>query len=163
MVDALAALTTPAADGPINLEGLNSFFPFPAPFLRNAILSVNSSSPSPWFSQAKPLERNMSAITVRMRVLAKKTSMHTSKLSTFGASTSIRAKLQKLVSPLPRMTANFLTWSTCLHRNYIIPSLSTASAAPASTADTTVFLCSIAARMSCSSEEAENQNKLQRE
>ncbi len=42
-VDALAALATPATDGLVNLEGLNSFFP--APFLRNAILSVDSSSP----------------------------------------------------------------------------------------------------------------------
>ncbi len=42
MVDALAALATPAADGLINLEGLNSFFP--VPFLCNAILATDSSS-----------------------------------------------------------------------------------------------------------------------
>ncbi len=42
-VDALAALVTPATDGLINLEGLGSFFP--APFLRNAILLADSSSP----------------------------------------------------------------------------------------------------------------------
>ncbi len=42
-VNVLAALATPAADGLVNLKGLNSFFP--APFLCNAILSADSSSP----------------------------------------------------------------------------------------------------------------------
>ena len=52
-------------------------------------------------------------------------------------------------------------WSAHLHRNYILPSLSTASAAPASVADNSDILCSIMAGMSCSYKEAENQNKLQ--
>ena len=42
-VNALAALTTPVADGLAKLEGLNSFFS--APFLRNAILLADSSFP----------------------------------------------------------------------------------------------------------------------
>ncbi len=53
-------------------------------------------------------------------------------------------------------------WSTRLHREHILPSLSAAAAVPASTEDTADLLCLIAAGMSCSTKEAENQNKIQR-
>ena len=53
-------------------------------------------------------------------------------------------------------------WSKRLHHEHILPSLSAAAAVPASAEDTANLLRSIAAGMSRSSEEAENQNKIQR-
>jgi hypothetical protein len=53
-------------------------------------------------------------------------------------------------------------WSACLHRNNILPSVMTTGTLPASLEDTAAILRSLAAGISCTSKEAENQNKLQR-
>jgi hypothetical protein len=51
-------------------------------------------------------------------------------------------------------------WSARLHRENILPSVATAGTLPASSKDTAAILRSLAAGISCTSEEAENQNKL---
>jgi hypothetical protein len=54
-------------------------------------------------------------------------------------------------------------WSARLHRENILPSIVAAGTPPVSSEDTAAILRSLAAGISCTSEEAENQNKLQRE
>ncbi len=54
-------------------------------------------------------------------------------------------------------------WSARLHRENILPGIATAGTLPASSEDTATILQSLAAGISRTSEEAENQNKLQRE
>jgi hypothetical protein len=54
-------------------------------------------------------------------------------------------------------------WSARLPRKNILPSIATAGTLPASSEDTAAILQSLAAGISCTSKEAENQNKLQRE
>ena len=158
-VNALAALATPAADGLVNLEGLNSFFP--APFLRNAILLVDLSSPLTLvlMGQAAREEHvhnhsedkgfNKEDINAHLKIFY---------LWCLGVHQGQVAETRFSIAP---DDGEISEWSACLHRDYILPSLSTASATPASMADTFDIHCSIAAGISCSYKEAENQNKLQ--
>jgi hypothetical protein len=54
-------------------------------------------------------------------------------------------------------------WSARLHRENILPGVTTAGTFPTSSEDTAAILRSLAAGISRTSEEAENQNKIQRE
>ncbi len=53
-------------------------------------------------------------------------------------------------------------WCACLHRAHIMPSIEAAASLPASTTDTANILWSLAAGISCTSKEAEHQNKIHR-
>jgi hypothetical protein len=158
-VDALAALATPATDRLVNLEGLNCFFP--APFLRNAILLADSSSPLALVladqaaqeehvhnhSEDKGFDRdNIDA------------HLETFYLWCLGVH---QGQVEETCFSIAPDDGDISEWSARCHHNYIHLSLSTASAAPASAVDTTNILLSIAAGMSRSYEEAENQNKFQ--
>jgi hypothetical protein len=63
---------------------------------------------------------------------------------------------------LPLDNGELADWSARIHRENILPSVAMAGSLPASSEDTAAILRSLAAGISRTSEEAENQNKLQR-
>jgi hypothetical protein len=157
--EALAVLPIPRPRGVVNLKGINCFIP--APFLRNTILSADSFASLALVIAGRVARDNH----VRDHNEDKGFSeanidahMDHFYLWCLGVQQGQVPKTRFAVTP---DDDKLLGWSTRLHHEHILPSLSAAAAVPASTEDTTDLLRLIVAGMSCSKEEAENQNKIQ--
>jgi hypothetical protein len=159
--EALAALPIPRPCGVVNLEGISCFIP--APFLRNAILSADSFAPLALVLAGRAAQddhvrdHNEDKGFSEANIDAHMDHFY---LWCLGVHQKQVSETRFTVAPDDDELSE---WSTRLHCEHILPSLSAAAAVPASTEDTANLLCSIAAGMSCSTEEAENQNKIQRE
>jgi hypothetical protein len=160
--EALAALPIPRPHGVVNLEGINCFIP--APFLRNAILladlfallalalmgraardnHVCDHNEDEGFSEAN-IDAHMDHFYLSWCL-----GVH-------------QGQVPKTRFAVALDDDELSGWSTRLHREHIFLSFFAAAAVPASMEDTVNLLCSIGAGMSCSTKEAENQNKIQRQ
>ena len=159
--EALAALPIPHTRGVVNLEGINCFNP--APFLRNAILSADSFAPLALVLAGRATrddhvrDHNENEGFGEADIDAHMDHFY---LWCLGVHQGQVPETRFAVAP---DDVELSEWSTRLHREHILPSLSAAAAVPSSTEDTADLLRSIAAGMSRSTEEAENQNKIHRE
>jgi hypothetical protein len=140
-------------NGANNLNALACFIP--APFLRNAVLAADSPS---------PLELVIAARSARDAHV----NAHEGEKGFDKGDVDAHVDLfflwclgvhQGQVAE----TLELADWSARLHRENTLPGVATACTFPASSEDTAAILQSIAAGISCTSEEAENQNKIQRE
>ena len=149
----------PADGGGTNLKALSCFIP--TPFLSNAVLAADSSS---------PLELIIAARSVRdTHVL-----MHEGEEEFDEGNVDAHIELFSLWCLgvhqgkvgvtrflLATHDGEIADWSTRLHRENILPGIARAGTLPASLEDTTAILRSLTAGISRTSEEAKNQNKLQ--
>jgi hypothetical protein len=161
--DNLAALPTPPADsgGLVNLEALLCFIL--APFLRNATLTSDSLSPLALIVAARAAQKeHVRAHAGEEDFDDGNVTAHIDLFSLWciGVHQGQVAETKFSIAPDDGKLAD---WSARLHRENILPSIATASAHPPSSTDTADILRSLAAGISRTSEEAENQNKLQRE
>jgi hypothetical protein len=162
MADDLAALPTPPANGNglVNLEALSCFIP--PPFLRNAILASDSLSPLALIVAARAArEAHVHAHDGEEEFNESDVNAHVELFSLWclGAHQGKVAETRFLLAP---DDGELTDWSARLHRKNILPSVATACTLPASSEDTAAILRSLAAGISHTSEEAENQNRLQR-
>jgi len=160
-VDDLSALPTDNAASVINLEALNSFFL--APFLRNAILAADSLSPLALILVGRAArEELMNTHNEDEDFGEQDVNAHLEIFSLWclGIHQGKVAETRFFVAPDDGELNN---WYACLHRANIMPSIKAAASLPASTTNTADILWSLAAGITCTSEEAEHQNKIHHE
>jgi len=161
-VDDLSALPTPDnAAGVINLEAPRSFFP--APFLCNAILATDSLSTLTLILAGRAArevfvnthndDENFDEEDVNAHV----------KLFSLWCLGVHQGKVAETRFSITPDDGELNDWCACLHRAHIMPSIEAAASLPASTMDTANILRSLAAGISCTSKEAEHQNKIHHE
>jgi hypothetical protein len=161
-IDELNALPTPPEIGGIvNLEGLQTFFP--APFLRNAILAEDTSSPLILALTG----RNAGEEHIRLHSGEEgfdegDVNDHI-KLFTLWCMGVHQGQVNETRFSVEPDDGELESHYTRLHLENIMSSLASASAASTSTADTYDILKTLAAGITHTHEEAENQNKIQRE
>ena len=159
-IDDLRALPQPAANGVVNLEAINSFFP--APFLRNAILNeVENSSP-------------LALILAALNAGTEHINVHQNDVDFDEDDVNTHVELfvmwcmgvHQAAVPETRFTVHpddgeLEAFGRRLHNEHIMPpSTSAPTGLPTGTSD--VFK-SLAAGITRTSEEAEHQNRLHRE
>ena len=158
-VDDLSALPTPDnVAGVINLKALRSFFP--APFLRNTIFVTDSLSPLTLILAGRAAREEFVNTHNEDEDFGKEdVNAHVELLSLWclGVHQGKVAETRFSIAPDDGKLSD---WCACLHRAHIMPSIEAAASLPASTLDTANILWSLAAGVSCISEEAEHQNKL---
>jgi hypothetical protein len=158
-IDDLRALATPAVNGLVNLEAINIFFP--APFLRNAILNENISSPLALILVA--INAGIEHINIHQNDAnfdENDVNDHIDLFMTWcmGVHQASVPETRFSVDPDDDELAAF---SLRLHSEHIMPATTTApTGLPTGTSD--VFR-SLAAGITRSHEEAEHQNRLHRE
>jgi hypothetical protein len=160
-VDYLAALPTPPATcrGITNLEGLSSFFP--APLLCNAILAVDSASPLAPILAGRTAQEEHICKHGGDKVFNEGNFNANIKFFSFWCIGVHQGQVEKSYFSTTPDSRELVAWSICLHWEHILPSLELASAVPPSATDTTDLLQSLAAGITCTTKEAEHQNKIQ--
>jgi hypothetical protein len=148
-------------NGTANLKALSCFFP--TPFLRNAVLAAYSPSPLELIVATRAArEAHVHAHDGEEEFDKGNIDAHIELffLWCLGVHQGKVAEMRFLLTP---DNGELVDWSAHLHRDNILPSVMTAGTLPASSEDTAGILRSLPVNISCTSEEAENQNKLQRE
>ncbi len=161
--DDLAALPTPPADGNslVNLKALSCFIL--TPFLCNAVLASDSLSPLALIVAARAArEAHVHVHDGEEEFDESNVDAHVELFSLWCLGV-YQGKVAETSFSLAPDDGKLTDWSARLHRENILPSVATAGTLPASSEDTTAILRSLAAGISCTSEEAENQNRLQHE
>jgi hypothetical protein len=162
-VDNLAALPTPPVDGGglVNLEALSCSLP--APFLCNAILALDYPSPLTLIIVVRAAQEKRVCEHEGEEDFDDEgnTNAHIDLFSLWciGVHQGQVDETGFLIAP---NNGELADWSSCLHRENILPSIATVSTHPPSSTDTANILLSLVAGISGTSEEAEHQNKLQR-
>ncbi len=134
----------------------------PPPFLRNAVLAADSPSPLELIVAARAArEAHIHALDGEEEFDEGDVNAHVELFSLWclGVHQEKVAETRFLLAPDDSKLAD---WSACLHHDNILSSVMTAGTLPASSEDTAAILRSLAAGISCTSKEVENQNKLQR-
>ena len=158
-VDDLSALPTPDnVAGVINLEALRSFFP--APFLRNAILTTYSLSPCTLILAGRAAREEFVNTHNEDEDFDKEDVNAHDKLFSLWCLGVHQGKVAETRFSIAPDDGELNDWCACLHRAHIMPSIEAAASLPASMTDTANILLSLAAGISCTSKETEHQNKL---
>ncbi len=151
---------TAVGNGGANLKALSCFIP--APFLCNAVLVADSSSPLELTIAARlARDAHVHAHEGEEEFDAGAVDAHVELFSLWCLGVH-QGKVAETRFSLAPDDGELADWSAHLHRENILPGIATAGTLPASSEDTAAILRSLAAGISRTSEEAENQNKLQR-
>jgi hypothetical protein len=154
----------PAVGGVATATNLNALACFiPTPFLRNTVLAADSTSPLELVIAARSArDAHVNAHEGEEGFNEGDVDAHVDLFSLWCLGVH-QGKVTETCFSLAPDNGKLADWSAHLHRKDILPRVATAGTFPAPSEDTAVILRSLAAGISRTSEEAENQKKIQRE
>jgi hypothetical protein len=160
-INNLAALPTPPtiSGGPVNLKGLRTFFP--APFLCNAILKVDSASPLNLVLAGRAAQEEYICDHSGDNGFDKEGVNANIRFFSLWCIRVHQVQAQETLFSVAPDNGELMEWSTCFHCKHILPSLKSTSAIPPSMMDTADLLRSLATDITRTTKEAENQNRIQ--
>jgi hypothetical protein len=157
-VDNLSALPTDNAASVINLEALRSFFP--AHFLPNVILAADSLSPLALILASREAQEELINTHNEDEDFGEEDVNAHVELSSLWCLKVHQGKVAETRFSIAPNGGKLNDWCACLHHAHIIPSIKAVTSLPVSTRDTPNIIWSRAAGISCTSKEAEHQNKI---